>query len=100
MPMTLDPGQTACNEAARSMKEADAVKHGHHKWHIGPGSRKSSTGDSAQRIIEGRLLLGELLIAAFLTATTPISFIVLAMATRQRSRGSTEITTPSLRIED
>jgi multicomponent K+:H+ antiporter subunit G len=51
-------------------------------------------------IVEGRLVLEEILIAAFLTATTPISFIVLAMATRQRSRPSTEINAPSRRIED
>ncbi len=41
MPMTLDPGQTACDEAARSMKEADAAKCGHNTEHIGPGLRKS-----------------------------------------------------------
>jgi len=32
------------------------------------------------------LVLGELLIAAFLIVTTPISFITLAMAARERSR--------------
>jgi multicomponent K+:H+ antiporter subunit G len=41
--------------------------------------------------VESRPVLGELLIAAFLIVTTPISFIVLAMATRSR----TEPTTPS-----
>jgi multicomponent K+:H+ antiporter subunit G len=36
--------------------------------------------------VESRLVLGEFLIAAFLIVTTPISFIVLAMAARQRVR--------------
>ena len=36
--------------------------------------------------IEERLVLGEILIAGFLILTTPISFIVLAMATRHRSK--------------
>jgi multicomponent K+:H+ antiporter subunit G len=33
-----------------------------------------------------RPVLGEVLIAMFLLVTTPVSFIVLAMATRQRTR--------------
>jgi multicomponent K+:H+ antiporter subunit G len=43
-------------------------------------------------LVESRLVLGEILIAAFLIGTTPISFIVLAMAARQRvkSNHSTE----------
>jgi multicomponent K+:H+ antiporter subunit G len=36
--------------------------------------------------IEERPVLGEILIAGFLILTTPISFIVLAMATRHRSK--------------
>lgn len=36
--------------------------------------------------IESRLALGEVLIAAFLIVTTPISFITLAMAARERSK--------------
>jgi hypothetical protein len=35
MPMTLDPGQTACEEAARSMKEAGAAKFCHNMEYIG-----------------------------------------------------------------
>jgi multicomponent K+:H+ antiporter subunit G len=37
-------------------------------------------------LVEQRPVLGEILIAAFLTITTPISFIALALATRARTR--------------
>jgi multicomponent K+:H+ antiporter subunit G len=36
--------------------------------------------------VEGAPVLGEVLIAGFLILTTPISFIVLAMATRHRGK--------------
>ena len=35
-PTTLDPGETACDEAARSMKRADTAS-GRHVFDIGPG---------------------------------------------------------------
>ena len=40
--------------------------------------------------VESRLVVGEVLIAVFVTATTPISFILLAKATRHRARSSLE----------
>ena len=50
--------------------------------------------------VEARLVLGEILIAVFLIVTTPISFILLAMATRQRGQPSIESNAPAGRIED
>jgi hypothetical protein len=35
-PMTLDPGQAACDEAARSIEEVDAANSGHDEGDIGP----------------------------------------------------------------
>ncbi|HEX6120734.1 MAG TPA: monovalent cation/H(+) antiporter subunit G [Dongiaceae bacterium] len=40
--------------------------------------------------VESRPVLGEILIAVFVTITTPISFILLVKATRRRARSSTE----------
>jgi multicomponent K+:H+ antiporter subunit G len=40
--------------------------------------------------IESRLALGEVLIAVFLIVTTPVSFIALAMAARERGRRERE----------
>jgi len=48
--------------------------------------------------VENRLVLHEVLIAVFVTVTTPISFILLAKATRRRTRSSTESSEPSPRI--
>jgi multicomponent K+:H+ antiporter subunit G len=40
--------------------------------------------------VEFRAVVEEILIAVFVTMTTPISFILLAKATRQRARSSTD----------
>jgi multicomponent K+:H+ antiporter subunit G len=49
--------------------------------------------------VESRLVVGEILIGVFVTITTPISFILLAKATRQRAGSSTETSGLSPRIE-
>lgn len=55
-PMTLDPGQTACGEVARSMEEADAANSSHDDLDIGRLVRevKSSSGEwTGQRLTFG-----------------------------------------------
>lgn len=49
--------------------------------------------------VESRPALEEILIAVFVTVTTPISFILLAKATRQRARSSPESSGLSPRVE-
>ena len=49
--------------------------------------------------VESRPMVGEILIAVFVTITTPISFILLAKATRQRSGPSAESSGLPPRIE-
>jgi multicomponent K+:H+ antiporter subunit G len=48
--------------------------------------------------VESRPVLHEILIAMFVTVTAPISFILLAQATRRRARSSTKSSGPSPRV--
>lgn len=50
-------------------------------------------------IVESRPVVEEILIAVFVTVTTPISFILLAKATRQRARSSPGSSGLSPRVE-
>lgn len=51
-------------------------------------------------IVESRLVVEEILVAVFLTVTTPISFVLLAMAARRRDRHSGGVNEESQRIEN